>query len=1049
METNIVSRWSAQKPQRPTSMQRFDFSLLKRREYWLAIIFGLLLVLVVVTCTLSSSPWRAVALIGALALAALAVVQPRFAMFFVFAGAGLPLLVLPIPGHTVRPIELALFLCVLVVIVRPSRIQLRLPHLLALLFMGIALVSFIHVPDISTDVNAYAADKRLYGWFLIFTAFFCGTFLIKYVKNASAFLIALLLSNVPLYLVSLAQALHRSLPTWLAIPQDPTAKPPPDGRLWGSFNGAASFGLYMITIFALALSCWLLGTRRRDRIIGAVMTCIATLIIIGTGTRSAAIAIGVIVVLSFILTRHFKWLLLALVPTAVGVVIFANKIIPLFTHAPASTSNRIFLWEEALKLIAAHPWIGIGLQQFPVYYSRLIVSLSSQLNPHGISVHNQYLEWAMESGIIWLIVGVLLMLSILSACWKSYRVAQPGQKVLLLAAGMALIGNMVGGLFDVPLDYPEAAVSLFLLAGLALGYGNWQRARQAAIPRLPFAWPHSSDKRTRSVRGNVSRPLAKQAAVSPASSQPSNSETPADDSAPNTQKTGRTVVIQLLSWGIAVPLIFPSTALLTRYLGPVQYGEYTFAIPYLSIFALLSGIGMDGLLIRQLSRQPRAKWSTTMGYAAGTRLFFTLLGIAVTVLVAFLMPVSVEQRNILLLGSVTLIFSFSVNGLRMVYSYGFAAEQRVSTIALLETTNRIITAGLIILIVVFHFSLLWGCVLIFYSDVPFFIIQVLIVRRRYGLRIRFSLARLREHLFGGLPLMGYNVMVLIGGQADIFLLMLLAGPLSVGIYALAMRITDPLISIVVAYVTGLYPLLCTKFEEGREQFALVYQEATRILSLGIVPLAIFISVEASNIVLLLGGQHFTAAAIVVQLLMWAMAATFFGQLAVRACMAANKERQMPYVTIVSVGINIVANLVLIPHWTIVGAGIAALVSELIGWCLFSVMLRRHVHLLGALWVMLRVFLGNVPALVFLLFWQQHALLMSPFLALPIAALLVIVGCVATRTLSLKDLHMARHMLLSKSTQTRARDIADWPTLHLPVIGDISDYPTNILPKIKI
>ncbi len=74
---------------------------------------------------------------------------------------------------------------------------------------------------------------------------------------------------------------------------------------------------------------------------------------------------------------------------------------------------------------------------------------------------------------------------------------------------------------------------------------------------------------------------------------PDASKAPNSDATPNTQKTGRSVLIQLLSWGIAIPVIFPVTALLTRYLGPVRYGEYTFTFPFLTVFGLLTCTGMD------------------------------------------------------------------------------------------------------------------------------------------------------------------------------------------------------------------------------------------------------------------------------------------------------------------------------------------------------------------------------------------------------------------------------------------------------------------------
>jgi O-antigen/teichoic acid export membrane protein len=453
------------------------------------------------------------------------------------------------------------------------------------------------------------------------------------------------------------------------------------------------------------------------------------------------------------------------------------------------------------------------------------------------------------------------------------------------------------------------------------------------------------------------------------------------------------------------------TALLTRYLGPVQYGEYSFVLSLLAILILLSGNGIDPLILRQLSRKPREEWCETLSYAVGTRLVIIALIVGATVLTAMMLPISAEPRNLLLLGSFSLFFSFSVGSLRTTFEVGFRAEQRVSMISLLTTIDRIVTAGLVGLTVFFHLSLLWTCFLIIYSDLPFFFIQVVLARRNFGVQVRFNIFRAHKLFVQALPLMGHNIMSLIAAQADLLLLMALAespliGEQNMGLYALASRITDPLLSIVLAYVLGLYPLLCAKFGEGRERFAKVYHEAARILALAIIPLAILVSVEANAIVALLGGQRFAAAAIAVQLLMWAMAATFFNQLAMRACMAVHKERQMMYVTFVSSGINICANLVLIPHWQIVGAGVAALTSELVGLGLFTLVLRHHIRLFSTLSLLLRVVLGNLPMLLFLI-WQQRAPLL---LTIPLALVLSVVGCLMTHVLSVKDFRLARHIV---------------------------------------
>ncbi len=630
-----------------------------------------------------------------------------------------------------------------------------------------------------------------------------------------------------------------------------------------------------------------------------------------------------------------------------------------------------------------------------------------------------------------LVIGVLLLFSIVSLCWQAYRRAPRDQRTLLLAALLAVMANILIGFLDVPLDPVEGAVFLFLLAGLALGYTKHARNR---VPTSPVSFVPLSLSREKE-RAEVDR-TSWRAAHPPIPLQLS-------PALPNMQKTGQSIMLQLLSWGIAVPIIFPMTALLTRYLGPVQYGEYSLTFPFLTIFALLSGTGMDPLVIRHLSRQPRSEWGTILSYASGTRLVSTIVSTGIAATVAWLLPISAEQRSLFWAGSITLLFSFSFNGWRIIYSHGFRAEQRVGVLSLLEASNRLITAGLVALVVFWHLSLFWAYVLLIYSDLPAFLVQIWLACKRFNIRLYLSLSRFREHMLGGLPLMGHNALLLLSGQMDILLLMMIVGPLSVGIFALASRAIDPLISDAIDYVNGLYPLLCTKFEAGPKLFAHLYHEATRILTLVIIPLAILVCIEARSIVALLGGPQFATAANVVQWLMWSMVATFFNQLSERACMAANLERRIPLVTITTVATNLVANLILIPRWSIIGASIASLISEMVGLCLFTLLLRKHINLQPTLRMVLSVLVNNLPALLFLL-WQEYT---TPLLTIPIALLLTITSYIVTRALTPKDLMTIWQLLLNRR-RNLTRDMAV-PSTGSLLAHDITTCPTLILPRIQV
>jgi O-antigen/teichoic acid export membrane protein/O-antigen ligase len=1006
---------------------------LPRGYLLLSLISGGLVFCVGLACALLPSPLWVILIFAGVCLGLAALFRPGLALLLLFACAGLPSFVVHFPGHNMHLIEPATILLLGSIMLRRPSLRAGLPHLLAFLFLVLAILSFIHVPILAQD-QPYGADKRLSVLLILCAAFFAGTWLAHEVRRPIGFLTLVLLVSLPLYGIALAQMFGLELaPPLISAPDQHSQAfqeiQAVQGRLWGPFPWPVNFGMYLINLFAVALACWLGGTHRFHRVFGCTMAIASLLAIMGSGTRSAMIAAGVILVVACLLTRRSVLLGVIALLFALLSANFYQEILALFDHDAASAANRLFIWGEALRLIEDNPLFGVGLQQFPHYYRQLLVASANTLSMLGIHPHEQYLEWALESGILWALCGIGWLVSIVGACWRAYwRVSEP-QKCLQFAVLLAVLANLVIGLFDVPLDQLEGATFLFLLAGLALGQANDhlpERSGDASRTGdgvAAFLVPQSIKSFQLGETGSSTRKIRT-----------------THKAGDTTQRTGRTILLQLLSWGIALPLIFPVTALLARYLGPEQYGTYSLTFPFLSFFALLGGTGMDPLLARQLSRQPQTLWGKTLSYAAGTRLILTLLSVCLAVITTWLLPINDELRTLFCFGSVTLFFSFSFNGLRFIYTHGYRVEQRIGALVVLETANRLITAGLIVLVVTWRWPLFWAYLLLVYSDLPLFLLQFWLASKRYTIRLRFSLADLRAWTFASFPLLGHQALTLLGGLLDQSLLLIIAGAGPVGLYALASRVVDPLISIAFAYVNGLYPLLCTSFEEGQARFAVACHHATRLLALAVVPLAVGITTQAELIVSLLGGEHFLPAAVAVQLLIWAMVLTFLNQLAERACTAANQERRIPLVTIVSTSANLLLNLLLIPHWQIIGAGIAGLVSEFCAFSLFLFLLRSNIHLHKTVGMLCLVLLSNLPALAFL-GWQRT---ISPFLMLPLSLLLTIGLYFVTRVLTRDDIAQARKLLFSWH---RKKGGTEEPQQNLERPWHLADYPTVIVPII--
>lgn len=82
--------------------------------------------------------------------------------------------------------------------------------------------------------------------------------------------------------------------------------------------------------------------------------------------------------------------------------------------ADPSLSIRFEMWRNGLRMIRAHPWLGVGPDNIPeVYNSYLPPGVTAEIGYHD-HLHNDYLQFAAERGVPCLAAWLWFMLALLS-----------------------------------------------------------------------------------------------------------------------------------------------------------------------------------------------------------------------------------------------------------------------------------------------------------------------------------------------------------------------------------------------------------------------------------------------------------------------------------------------------------------------------------------------------------------------------------------------------------------------------------------------------------
>jgi putative inorganic carbon (hco3(-)) transporter len=174
-----------------------------------------------------------------------------------------------------------------------------------------------------------------------------------------------------------------------------------------------------------------------------------------------------------------RWLVVA-VPVALAAIFFLSPdvIRERFTsivHPSRLDSNefRIVTWRTGLRMIEAHPWLGLGPEEPRIQFDRYVPADIPRPLPDGsyIHLHNLYLEYAAERGIPVLLIFLWLVAKMLRDFWRAIRSLPPGCReylFLLHGAFAAVIAILVDGVMNVNLGDSEL-LSMFL-AIIACGY---------------------------------------------------------------------------------------------------------------------------------------------------------------------------------------------------------------------------------------------------------------------------------------------------------------------------------------------------------------------------------------------------------------------------------------------------------------------------------------------------------------------------------------------------------------------------------------------------
>jgi O-antigen/teichoic acid export membrane protein len=360
-----------------------------------------------------------------------------------------------------------------------------------------------------------------------------------------------------------------------------------------------------------------------------------------------------------------------------------------------------------------------------------------------------------------------------------------------------------------------------------------------------------------------------------------------------------------------------------RHLGPERYGLLNFAAAFCAPFSALLLSSMNGLLVRELVREPENEVSI-LGTAAVLKLAGAGFGVLVGVAFALQLP-AVDSRSLPL---ILIVLLGSVFGAGEVSDLWFQARSRARVTAWVRSAVALLTSALKVILIVVDAPLIWfaatGTLEVALCSLGW---SLALIRARRGAgRWVWDGRRAGRLLTDGWPIIVAGIAMQVQAYYDQVLLASMRSPEEVGYYAAALRLVVLFGFLPMALSTAAAPELTHAFRADRSLYLRRLRAVYRAMLGTFLVVAAPLVLAPDLIVSWAFGAKYAASAALLPLMAGRLLLTNLG--IARGLHLTNEGlfKHVLVTALIGMGSNLGLNFLLIPSYGAQGCAVAALIS---------------------------------------------------------------------------------------------------------------------------
>jgi len=364
------------------------------------------------------------------------------------------------------------------------------------------------------------------------------------------------------------------------------------------------------------------------------------------------------------------------------------------------------------------------------------------------------------------------------------------------------------------------------------------------------------------------------------------------------------------------------TILLTRFLGPVGYGQYTFVLVFVTMFGVIGDWGLSIITIREASKHVEDA-GKIIGNVLVIRMAMSIVAAIASIVAIHVLPYDPALRVLVSIASVYLL----AISIKTSFQIVFTVKLKLQNWAISEIAANLVALLLVVLFIKNSGELpqiLWAFNL---GHIFAAIVAAILAKQLLPVKLSWKREESKYLLSEALPMGAILVLFTIYNRMDTLILNYYHGDDAVGIYGAAYRIFEVLILGAAYFTNSILPLISKLAANDKARLKKVFKKSFIFLTLMGVFVAVTNYIFAPLGIAVIGGQEFAASVTPLRILSLALIVSYFNHLGGFTLIALGKQWWSFRIAIVALVFNLILNLIFIPKFSYNAAAFTTFLTE--------------------------------------------------------------------------------------------------------------------------